>query len=243
MILDCDIGNTRCKWRVLKGSEIVGQGSFLNSAGFTSLLELSGIERVRVSCVADAAVKREFEDALLGKQLSPEYAATSREVDGVVNAYQNFSVLGVDRWSAIVAAYHYVANTVLIIDAGSALTVDLVEGKGRHLGGYIIPGFSLMKTSLLSDTGGVRFDEAVSVKGLAFGCSTVDAVNAGVLSAQIGAIMLAIQEAERLAASGFPIILTGGDAGVVREHLANQTSAEMELLPNLVLDGLQRLLP
>ena len=243
MILECDIGNTRCKWRVLKDDTVVVRGKFLNEEGFESWFELENIERVKVCCVAKTSVRDELEAVLASKGLKPEYASTSQAVAGVVNAYENFSVLGIDRWSAIVAAYNHVANSVLVVDAGSALTIDLVEEAGRHFGGYIIPGFGLMKSSLLSDTGGVRFDEAVAAKGLAFGRSTVDAVNAGVLSAQAGAVLLAVQEAEQLVGAGFPIILTGGDAGLMREHLLARTTYEMKLMPDLVMDGLRWLLP
>ena len=75
-----------------------------------------------------------------------------------------------------------------VIDAGSALTIDIVSAAGQHEGGYIIPGAALMERALLLDTDRVRFDEEVGY-ALAPGTSTAEAVRHGIALAQAGAVV------------------------------------------------------
>ncbi len=241
MILECDIGNTRCKWRVVDGRQIVERGSFALMDGFERLIPTTQIERIKMGSVVAAHNLAGLADFCDRVGVSPEFAQSTPEVAGVVNAYQDASKLGVDRWLAVVAGYHRKKAAVLVIDAGTALKADLVSADGRHLGGYIAPGMSLMEASLFSGTDQVRFDCQGPSAELAFGCATADAVNAGIQAAQIGAVTVAIAEAERQIPQGFAILLTGGDAASIASHLGD--SYEIEWVPELVLDGLQWLLP
>ena len=74
------------------------------------------------------------------------------ESGSVRNGYEDIAQLGVDRWAAIVGAYTHFGSAVCIVDAGTAVTVDLVRDGGRHLGGLIVPGLQLMRSSLEQDT-------------------------------------------------------------------------------------------
>lgn len=243
MILECDIGNTRCKWRVLGEGAEETRGAFDCVDGFGGLPSLDGIRRVKVSSVAGSAVNEELTRTLASMKLEIEFARTSPLKAGVENAYANASKLGVDRWVAMIAGYNRCRGSVLVLDAGSALTVDLVAANGKHLGGYITPGIQLMKSSLLAETDGVQFDLHHHSSGTAFGADTANAVHAGVVAAQVGAIIVAIEEAGRQVSTDFAILLTGGDANVVYTNLPASISARVTLVPELVLDGLQWVLP
>jgi type III pantothenate kinase len=242
-ILECDIGNTRCKWRLVSNEGVLQQGSFRHQQGFASLTELQGLQRIRVACVAHAAVLDQFKQQMAVFQLPVEVAATAATLDTISNAYADPTRLGVDRWLAVVAAFHRQHGAALVIDAGSALTVDLINAEGSHLGGYIIPGIALMKASLLKDTGGVRFEPSDYSAGVALGCSTADGVNAGVMAAQTGAILTAVAESGRQVGQDFAILMTGGDAELIVKSLPAGLVNNIQLVPDLVLDGLQWVLP
>ena len=251
MILECDIGNTRCKWRLRRGGSILERGVFAHNNGFAELARLQGISRVKVACVAAPDVVTALCEQLSTMGLTAEMAVSTAMVAGVHNSYPEPPRLGVDRWVAMIAAYNRQKNNstgntssaALVLDAGSALTADLVGANGQHLGGYIVPGMRLMKESLLKDTGKVRFHEEAFVRGLALGENTADAVGAGILAAQIGAVQVAIDQSRRRISEDFAILLTGGDASVVFESLPEQLRANVEIVPELVLDGLQWVLP
>lgn len=242
-ILECDIGNTYCKWRKVVGTQVLEQGCFPHLQGYGELGALVGVERIRVASVAGIDSIVQFKAQLQGLGVECEVAAPTARAGGVTNAYADPSRLGVDRWLALIAAYNRQSGAVLVLDAGSALTADLVDSSGCHLGGYILPGEKLMKACLLVETGGVRFESEEYTGGLALGCSTADAVNAGVLAAQVGSVMLAIDEAKRQIQQDFAILLTGGGAKMIAEHLADDVLAGIERVPDLVLDGLQWVLP
>lgn len=241
MILECDIGNTRCKWRRLsEAGEILSRGTFNHADGLVALPSLELVDRVRVACVASDKVKQQFNTVFDAAGVCVEYASSTQPVSGMVNAYgKQAAMLGVDRWLGLVAAYKKQQAAVLVIDAGTALKADLVAGDGRHLGGYIIPGVDLMKSSLMMGTGKVRFEHGKHLSGVRFGCSTADAVSAGILASQLGAVNVAIAEAKRQIPAGFAILVTGGGCVSIKEWLPD----EVVEVPELVLDGLRWLLP
>ena len=243
MILECDIGNTRCKWRLLQNGKVERSGSFSHEGGFGELNQLCDVNRVRVASVASATIVDNFTAQLALLHLTPEFAVSTVTAAGVSNAYHDPGKLGVDRWLAVVAAYNLLNGAALIVDAGSALTLDLVDSGGCHQGGYIAPGFELMKSSLLAGTGKVRFVAGVPANGVEFGTTTLDAVNAGVLASGLGAITVATTVAKNQLKQDIPVLLTGGDAHIIAMHLAEQGHRELMVLPDLVLDGLRWVLP
>ncbi|WP_101760312.1 type III pantothenate kinase [Oceanicoccus sp. KOV_DT_Chl] len=242
MILECDVGNTRCKWRLINATEITAAGGFAHRDGLC-WPSLSGVNRVRIVSVVAPDVLKEVAASLIARGLKPELAATASNTGGVRCGYVDIAKLGVDRWSALVAAYQRCNKAVLVLDAGSALTVDLVDDEGSHLGGYIVPGQSLMKSSLLKDTANVSFDSNASPSGLDFGVNTATCVSAGILASQVGTVSIAIDEARRRIGQDFAILLTGGDAEVILHHLPEVIADQIMWVPDLVMDGLKYLLP
>lgn len=239
-ILDCDLGNTRYKWRLQERGTTLAEGVGRSGEALPRPAELGAVDRIRVATVAGDAVLNDFLQALQDFRVDPEIAVTQRQVAGVSNAYgDQFTRLGVDRWLALVAGYKRVGGPVLVLDAGSALTADLVDASGAHLGGYIIPGLALMKGALFQDTEKVLFDPELDIATLALGCSTQQAVSAGVMAAQVGAASIAIAESERRIRQDFAILVTGGDAGQLIPFLPDRAV----WVPDLVLDGLQWVLP
>ncbi len=240
LILECDLGNSRCHWRLRSGDTVRGRGEAALADGFAALPVTEPVERILVASVAEPAVLERLREHLAVLGVAPELARSQARAAGVTNAYgEHFASLGVDRWLAVVAAYQRVGGAALVLDAGSALTADLVDAAGRHLGGYIIPGQRLMQSSLLQETGSVRFAPESLSSGLDFGASTAEAVGAGIFAAQVGAATLAIGQADRRIATGFAILVTGGDGGRLLENLPRPA----ELVPDLVLDGLAWALP
>ncbi len=134
MILECDIGNTRTKWRLLDGRLSVDSGS-LNTVdcGFHGLPVNPVIERVRVACVAGSALELKLQ-AWVSENLglSCEFARTGAQTAGLTNCYEQPDKMGVDRWLAAVAAYNEYRSAVLVIDLGSALTAEVVDGNGTY---------------------------------------------------------------------------------------------------------------
>ena len=155
-------------------------------------------------------------------------AKVSSTAAGVRCGYADPSSLGVDRWLAVVAAYHLYQTSLLIVDAGSAMTLDLVSEDGRHLGGYILPGLTLMRDALWRGTDRVKVDREVDECGIDPGMDTITAVNHGSLLAAIATVeKLANQYQSK-------VVVTGGYAKKLLPYL----HPNIDYLPDLVLDGL-----
>ena len=255
MNLLLDIGNTNLRWALQVG-EVLGEVGTVRHGGGVPLDLLAAWEsleppgRVLVSNVGGVAVAgalRRVVRALWG--VEPESVAVQGSCLGLRVAYADPSRLGVDRWLALLGAHTGVSGSALIVDAGTAVTYDLMLAGGRHLGGLILPGIALMRGALLQGTHLPPLDldaEPQTCLEPPWGTDTAAAVAGGGLQA-LGA--LAERLYDRLAQSarvgsgvgteGAPprLLLTGGDA----ERLAPLIGRPLEIVPDLVLRGLARL--
>ncbi len=113
-----------------------------------------------------------------------ERITTRRVAAGVVNGYADPSLLGVDRWLAVIGAYQRVQGACVVADIGTAATVDVVAADGRHRGGYIVPGPQLMVASLLRGTSDLAEFRAISPRGggASFADNTRDAIERAAVS-------------------------------------------------------------
>jgi type III pantothenate kinase len=233
VILQLDLGNSALKWRCWGPEGALARGS-LPVAGPLSLPELSGAPQdVWVASVAGPAANAELVDLVSQRwQLGAWFAQSEAFSLGVTNSYQEPSRMGVDRWLAMIAAWHRIGDAFCVVDAGSALTIDFVDASGCHRGGYIVPGVAMMERSLLGETARVRFDEAPRDR-MVPGTSTESAVFNGLQLAQVGAIALALDRFGQ----GEALVFTGGTGRQAQRLLARGG----DFVEDLVLDGLSLL--
>ena len=235
--LDLDIGNSRTKWRLARAS-----GS-LKSPRIPTLADAAERpERVRISAVAGARDRiRAAVETRFG--IAPEFAEVSRELAGVVCCYEDPQRLGIDRWLALVAAWHGVQGAVAVVDAGTAITVDLVDDRGQHQGGYIVPGIGLMRRSLAGETRDLALPKLLADQDddafPAPGRSTDAAIAGGTLAMPVGFLDAVLARFATASPSPVTTFLCGGDAHLLHVRLASPAHIE----PNLVLDGLAIALP
>ena len=233
MILVIDAGNSRIKWRLMDRHQIVAEGGQLTPRAFEdaifSLSDMQPPSEIRIASVAGDKVV-DWLHQQLRKQFDvpirlAQVAATFGEISC---AYEDPQSLGIDRWLAIAAAYNQYNEPLLVIDAGSAITMDIIGPGGQHVGGYIAPGLTLMHDALWKNTSDVRVVGSGSEELWLPGKNTQQAVNRGCLLAAVSTI-------ESLAAQ-FPvrIVITGGDAKILMQAM----SLSADNHANLVLDGL-----
>jgi type III pantothenate kinase len=141
LILLVDIGNSRVKWaRWERG--VLGAQSAAVHAGWSpedwrrELFAGGAVDRVVVASVAGPACRAALADATRDATgRTAEFVATDREAAGVRNGYADPGQLGVDRWVAVIGAWHRVRGACVVADVGTALTIDVVGADGRHHGG------------------------------------------------------------------------------------------------------------
>jgi len=235
MILLLDCGNTRVKWRLVDGGTIVhkGGGILAESLPFDLLGPYgSKIVRVSVSTVASEESRLRLEEALATFTTAPvHYYWSEASRAGLMNSYKDISKMGADRWHGMVAGWSALRQSFAVVDAGSAVTIDYVNGQGLHLGGYILPGLQMMRRSLKLDAAriGFEYDDQINA---APGQSTGECANHGLAWLTESLVERLHGDVGRLGLGR--ILLTGGDAG---RFLALGLRAEHR--PDLVLEGLE----
>lgn len=169
--------------------------------------------------------------------LTAQFVRSSGSALGLRSAYAEPSRLGVDRWLAMLAAWAERGVSTLVVDAGTALTVDalIADGEGgRHLGGLIAPGLQVAQAAVL---GATRFGSVLKAQELALeidagpGTQTLDCVRQGAILGVLGAVDRARRWIPRGAER---LILTGGDSALLLPHL----EGDWEHRPYLVLEGI-----
>lgn len=239
-----DAGNTRVKWGVYDRGEIIRSGNVshekLKSSGFSSITSKipRNVSAVLVCNVAGPGFGARL-SGVLGVHCKTEihFARAERSAFGVTNGYRQPRRLGVDRWVALVGARAEFSTALCVVDAGTAITIDVLDRHGTHLGGQIIPGVGLMSSALDAATkqitlaGGRRKPPDTGLD--AFARTTRDAINNGAYAAISGAIDRA---GKTLRGAGLrpKIVLTGGDASRILTLLDGRGIHR----PNLVLQGL-----
>ena len=142
------------------------------------------------------------------------------------------TITGVDRLLNAAAAYKTVGQACIIIDAGTAITVDFVDGEGTFQGGAIAPGARMQLAALAQGTAALPELEFQRPAGDAFGRSTSQAMLNGVFHGIRGMVQRLVEQyAEQYGA--FPIVIaTGGDAAVLFEGdaLIDRIVPELTLL-------------
>ncbi|HWP94597.1 MAG TPA: type III pantothenate kinase [Gammaproteobacteria bacterium] len=240
MILLLDIGNTRFKWAWYSASGLRDPGAVVHRGReptrvFADWLgEAERPERVVAVCVAGAEVRAAL-DARLAARGWPaaEYLRPQACAAGVRNGYREPGRLGIDRWAAIVAAYHQGGGPVCVIGCGTAVTLDLVEADGTHRGGLIVPGRALMQAALVGGTAGVVCQPVEPPAEGILGQSTDEAVAAGTETALAGFLRYALAELRERYGAALRVVVTGGDATRLLSHLPGHAVHA----PLLVLEG------
>jgi type III pantothenate kinase len=149
---------------------------------------------------------------------------------GVRNCYERPEQLGPDRWAALIAARQLHSGPSLVVNAGTATTVDMLSGEGSFLGGAILPGVELMRFVLHEHTGRLPMSEGAHRDAPR---NTLDAIETGCRHAQAGAVERVYRVFRELELN--PLCIVSGGAGRV---LVDQLSMPRRYVENLVLDGL-----
>ncbi|RGP39468.1 Pantothenate kinase [Altererythrobacter insulae] len=126
----------------------------------------------------------------------------------------------------------YPDENILIIDAGTATTVDLLNRNGQHQGGWILAGIKALFTSIVSNSTLVHAQSKTQAS-LTFGTNTTDNVNNACWAATVGMIEQAIVQAKKIVDVD-RIILTGGDGKALTQLLLAQTSQHSFTVENIL---------
>jgi len=248
-----DIGNSFIKYALCTDG-LVAPACIVRDIEFLDKLEkdelkvakiLSGVILVSV---ADNTITNNIKAKLVERfDCLVQQIKTSKKYLGLTCGYFDYFFFGADRWVAMIAAWQHSQKgaknePLLVVDCGTVLTADVVDAKGLHLGGWMMPSALLMRDMLEEKSSGIHLGlKDADLKNcnneqheLLIGQSTQQCIVAGGMLAQLGFIKQCFSQAEDLLGTRPLCFLTGGGAKDVVPLL----TVPVEHLPNLVLDGL-----
>jgi type III pantothenate kinase len=238
-ILAIDVGNSRTKWGLIGPHGWLVKGITPNGEiGALSVREWHNLPRptraVGVNVAGEAARVR-VEAQLARWRLAPEWLVATGSACGVTNGYARPAQLGADRWASLVAAWRRSTSTDLfppacvVVNAGTAVTIDALDVDGVFRGGLIVPGMRLMLQALAENTSGLKVAAGDFHE---FPDNTADAIYSGAVFAVCGAIERMRGEIDTNPAH-VRCYLAGGAA----PEIGRQLNPPVEIVESLVLEG------
>ena len=235
MILAIDCGNTRVKWGLREP-----QATSWRARGAVPLADIARLDadwssllvptRIVIANVAGEPARKALLAPLARWMVEPRWASAQAAQCGVTNGYADPGQLGVDRWAALVGAWHLQRGACLVVNAGTATTVDMLSSQGMFRGGIILPGVDLMQRALSQNTAGLPLSQGRFAQEPR---CTADAIESGCLHAQAGAIERMYARLE----AGAVCLVSGGNA----ERIQPILNIPARVVDNLALEGLVRI--
>lgn len=134
---------------------------------------------------------------------------------GLQLVYRDADCLGVDRWLAMLAARSLLPQqSLIVVDLGTALTIEVVDQSKGHIGGVIAPGLAIGAKALMQHTN-LSLDVALEKFSGQLGDDTESCINYGLCDSAIGLI----ERASANFIADATVVITGGDAGLISPHL------------------------
>lgn len=233
-VLCLDAGNTRLKWGLRSDDAWLARGVLEHDETARSIELLPARPQRILACnVAGAAVGKRIE--MLAEALAAPlgWLTSTAAACGVINGYDDPARLGADRWAALIGARSLHDGPALVVMAGTATTIDVLEANGCFRGGLILPGLELMRRSLACNTAGLPEARGIYRE---LPTNTDDAIDSGILHATLGAIERMAALVRRPASTDFLCLLSGGAVNPLAPHL----DLPYRKVDELVLEGLAR---
>lgn len=228
MILLVDVGNTALKTALFNGSKI-------SLCSFDDL-DWSCISSVIYSHVATTKQLTLLIEMAESNNIPIFKAMVSKECAGVKCGYENYQTLGIDRWLVVLACANEFSSAnrdIVIIDSGTATTVDIINHKKQHLGGWIIPGLDLLVDSIASRAEKVFVDQKTPFQA-EFGNNTPAALKNGCLVSTLGAI----QYATSLLDNEPLLVFAGGYGMLLKDQISLELNQKAIYSDDLIFKGL-----
>ncbi len=234
MILTFDIGNSQIKWAQWRSGAILCNGGFSSDWCALSAFmakyhaDNQSPEKVFAVCVGGNELGDELDRIVISCWgYTVDFFHTTRTFSGrnvtLSNAYEDVSCHGSDRWAGLIAASHEFDGPLCVIGAGTAITADLLDVDGHHLGGRILPSFYSMYSALVKNAAAI--EKKTGQKGeltgrrseempppVLFANTTENAITSGIYYMLETGVRDLTEKAIKQLGPSAKIILTGGSA-------------------------------
>jgi len=240
MFLLIDIGNTKTKWMLRDQKDIYQQDSFLTEdIGQDYFIFDVEIRKILISNVAGFENEAILKIKLKKFSCPIEFIKPQRKLKNFLNNYQDPIKLGVDRWLSALSLFQENQKSFIVVSVGTAVTIDYVrydKKANQHTfeGGVILPGLHLTKNALSNNTAELKALEGLFQMPP---INTTNAIESGFILSVLGNIKSFFDHASNQSKE-VAIILSGGDAELIYQHLDADLKKHSLIQKDLVLEGL-----
>lgn len=240
MFLLIDIGNTKTKWMLRDQGKVYQEDSFLTEDIDQDHFLLSDkIQKIFISNVAGFEKEAILKIKLKKFSCPIEFVKTPKKWKHLLNGYEDSSSLGVDRWLSALSVSNSIEKATVIVSVGTAVTIDYLSFDKKEYqytfeGGVILPGLHLTKNALSQNTARLKNDEGVFQMPA---INTANAIQSGFILNVLGNVK-SLFDLAWSKSKDVKIILSGGDAAYIYQHLSEDLKSHTIIRKDLVLDGL-----
>jgi len=247
MLLAIDIGNTNIVLGLYQGKQLVTHWRLLTQAErtadeygviITHLVASEGfrcdqVHSIIASCVVPPMLAVAEELARKFFKIDPLIVGPGIKT-GMPILYDSPKDVGADRIVNGIAAYEKYRNSCIVVDFGTATTVDLISRKGEYVGGAIAPGLLISLEALIQRASKLPRIEIIRPKEIV-GRNTVNSIQAGIFFGYVGLVEGIVKRMQKESATQAKVVATGGLAPLV----ASECSSIHEVDEFLTLEGLR----
>ena len=243
MILSLDLGNHLVKWWISASNfsiESYGHSSPKNFEPVLKKYAWNEIDEVRIASVRERTLTEaviNMINGLCNSNCVVREAFPKKSFKGLHLTSTDPRQIGIDRYLAMLAVAGSPKSKCLV-DLGSALTVDILDKRGCHRGGYIVPGLALSRKILSEETSGINVIKSpLYSASLGLAHNTARAVEHGIRRTVLELVKAVYYEEVAKENSGsVDLILSGGDHGWLISYFSGSVGAR----PNIVKEGLDQ---
>lgn len=232
-----DVGNTRTKYVTVKGDQRSSTSYCENEHITASWLTLNFPQATEfiLANVNNENFTKLIERWTDNAGIDFQLLKTKSQQFELKCAYQNPSQLGIDRWLAMLGAnLLFPKKNCLVVDAGTATTIDVISDQGQHLGGWILPGIDMLYQSLVTNTQKIIAEKS-DRPSVALGKTTSECVNNATWAITVGTIELQLEKMKKQQVE-LEILITGGNCTQISSLLKDTH----HLIDDLIFIGMQR---
>lgn len=246
MLLVLDVGNTNTTMGVYDGDKLIkhwrltSKKQTVDEIGYTmhGLLDTFAIDKSQITAAIYASVVPPLDDIFIQGVENyigvPCMKVTSKLVKGLKIAMKNPTGIGADRLANAVAGIEKYGSPLIIVDLGTAITLDVVSKEGAYLGGTISPGMELGMEALFEGTAKLPKISLVAPSKFVGG-NTIEALQSGIVYGTVGMVDTLIKEIHKELGYECKLIATGGHSHIFTKY----STLVKECDPWLTLDGLR----
>lgn len=239
-----DVGNSRVKWAWARDGRLredshgtlphdrLGDLGTIESPGEPSRALLASVANDALTEAVVAQIESRW-------SCTPRRLLTGARCGDVENGYRQPETLGVDRWLALLGGRRRHGLPLVVMDVGSATTLDALDVRGRHLGGWLLPGPGMMRDAVRRGTALGPLSDTDAQTGPAR--DTLAGLASGILAAQAGALQRFLAGLPESMLAAKVVICGGGAAPVLRAIMSvpqHDRPASLDEDPWLVFEGM-----